>query len=246
MARQHGTNPITGKLGDLSFYYNQAYGHLVRSKGGPSKRQILTGVQFDITRRNMSEFGRASHYGKLIRYGFAPLIKQCKESQMYSRLSTRLRQLMKADTVSEFGKRDLRTDNMQLFTHFELDQYSLSSQYFELPVETKLNNGSLEVTAGISLTRKPPGIDGWKLMSVAVGIDFIKQEVHRSDAASDVYVFEKGGYADGFIHTVPEGGILFHGMCIAWYRYDATTDDYTPLKEKHKNAGFIGYVGVDG
>lgn len=147
------------------------------------------------------------------------------------------------DKESEFGKRDLRRDNMKMLSHFDLDQHSLSRQYFELPVETNVSNGCLEAIAGISLKAKPRGADAWKLYSVVVSIDFINKQVRSDEKESDIYAFEKKHFAKSFTHTVPEGTVLLHGMCIAWYRYDATIDDYTPLKGEHVNAGFVRYVG---
>lgn len=242
MAKQQGANPITGTIDGFSFYFNKTYGFLVRRKGGPTKKQVKQSREYDIPRRNMAEFGRANHYGKLIRYGFHGLIRHCKESRMYSRLANRLRDIMKMDQESAFGKRDLRKDNMAKFSHFDLDQYNLSKQYFELPIEVQVYNGCLEVTAGISLGKKPGGADAWRLYSVAVSIDFINKNVRADEKQSDIYEFEKGDFAESFTHEVPDETELFYGMCIVWYRYDATIDDYTPLKEEHVNAGFVRYV----
>ena len=131
---------------------------------------------------------------------------------------------------------------MQVFTHFDLDQHSLSRQYFGLPVETSVNNECLEVTACISLNRKPAGADAWKLYSVAMSIDFINKKVSTEEKESDVYAFEKGDFVESFSHVVPGESTLFYGMCIVWYGYDATIDDHIPLKKEHVNAGFLRYV----
>jgi hypothetical protein len=162
---------------------------------------------------------------------------------MYSRLSTRLRNILKMDKVSEWGKRDLRKDNMPMLSHFDLDQHSLSRQYFELPVEVNVTKGNLDVVAGISLQTKPQGADAWQLYSVAVIIDFKNKKVYSEEKESELYEFEKGDFAEGFTHEVRNEGELFYGMCIVWYSYDASIDDYIPLKREHVNAGFVRYVG---
>ncbi len=237
-----GVNPITGTIDGFSFYYNKAYGYLVRRKGGPTKKQVLQSAAFDLPRRNMEEFGRANRNGRLIRFGFRGLVQHCRESKMYSRLANRLRDIMEMDKESVWGKRDLRRDHMKRFSYFELDQYSLTSKYFELPVEPEVNNECLEITAGISLSKQPIGADAWRLFSVAVHIDFINEQVQADEKQSDIYEFEKGDFAESFSHEVLSEGELFYGMCIVWYRYDATIDDYTVLKKEHVNAGFIRYV----
>lgn len=64
MAKQLGVNPISGTIDGYTYYFNKEYGFLLRHKGGPSKKQVKKSRQYDIPRRNMEEFGRASRYGK--------------------------------------------------------------------------------------------------------------------------------------------------------------------------------------
>jgi hypothetical protein len=242
MAKQHGTNPIIGTIDGYSYYYNKEHGFLMRRKGGPSRKQVKQSSQFDIPRRNSSEFGRASHYGKLIRTGFWEMRRLCKDASMNTRLSSILRKILKMDGESEFGKRDLRRNNLATLKHFEWDSKSLSRKYFELPVETTVSSGMIEVTAGISLTSRPRGADAWQLISLAVTIDFKTDKTKTDLQQSDLYEFEKGDFAESFSHYYPAHGELFHGMLIAWYAYDAAKDEYAPLKQEHVNAGFIRYI----
>jgi hypothetical protein len=242
MAKQRGSNPLTGPMDDYSYYFHKDYGFLVRRKGGPSRNQLKKGSHFDIPRRNNSEFGRASNYGRLVRVGFRVFSRYCKDGSMNTRLCCRVLELVKMDKESEFGKRDLRTDSLAAFTHFEWDKQCLSSKFFELPVETNCRKGNLEVTAGISLGSKPRGASAWKLYSIAATIDFRGKTVKADEQESDLYEFEKGDFAESFTHYYTEQGVLFHGMCIAWYAYDAKIDDYVPLKQDHVNAGFVRYV----
>ncbi len=243
MAKQQGSNPITGTFNGFSYYYNKAHGYLVRRTGAPTKQRLKKGSEFDITRRNNNEFGRASHYGKLLRTGFRRITKHCKDGSMNIRLARRLREIMMMDKESVFGNRDLRKDNLIALQHFEWDCESLSRKYFDLPIETRHSSGCLEVTTGISLDRKPKGADAWKLFSVAVTVDFITDKVKTYEQESDVYEFEKGDFAESFTHYVSEDCVLFHGMCLVWLVYDATIDDYVPLKREHVNVGFVRYVG---
>jgi hypothetical protein len=244
MPKQKGTMLFTGSMQNLSFYKNKLHGHVVRTKGGPSGNQIKTGKNFAVTRKNMSEFGRASAYGKRIRLGFHHLIRHCKDGTMNTNLVTRIKEILKMDDKSALGKRDFRKDTLAIFRHFELDSKSLSSRYFELPVNTEIHNGELDVYAGITLGKKPEGVDAWKLVSVAAGIDFVKNNMDTDLKASDVFVYGKGSYGVGFHHYYNEGMNLFHGMCIVFYEYDPVIDDYRPLKADHVNAGFIRYVEV--
>lgn len=244
MPKQKGKMLFTGSMQNLSFYHNKLHGHVVRTKGGPTSRQIKTGKNFDVTRRNMSEFGRASAYGKKIRLGFHQLVMHCKDGTMNTSLVTSIREILNMDDKAEFGKRDFRKDTLKSFRHFELDSKSLSSRYFELPVDIDVNNGELSAYAGITLGKKPEGVDAWKLVSIAAGINFSKNNMDSDLKASDIFIYEKGSYGVGFHHFYEENLLLFHGMCIIFYRYDPVIDDYKPLKTEHVNAGFIRYVEV--
>lgn len=55
---------------------------------------------------------------------------------------------------------------------------------------------------------------------------------------------DKGSYGFGFPHEYDEDALVFHGLCIEWYRHDNVVNDYRLLAAPHVNAGFIRYVGV--
>lgn len=242
MPKQRGTNPITGTIDGFTYYYNKQHGYLMRRKAGPSSKQVKKSPAFDMTRRNNDEFGRASHYGKVIRSGFHSLIRHCKDGTMYHRLSTRLREIMNQDTESVFGGRDLRRDTLAAFRHFEWDQQSLSKKYFELPVETEVYDERMEVNVVVQLNKKPKGAAAWMLYSTAVHVDFRTEKVKMDPQESDLYEYEKGAFIEGFTHYFPKQSLVFHGMCLVWYGYDATTADYYPLKEERVNVGFVRFV----
>ncbi len=246
MAKQQSPFTLHGSVGQLSFYDNKLYGPVVRSKGGPSKDQIKKGKQFEPVRKNNTEFGRSSSYAGSIRHSFNALERHCKDGSMHTRLMTRIRELLVMDPEQEWGKRDLRLSALEYFRHFELDASSVSSRYFELPVSLEPAHGELDVYAGIKMTKTPRDADGWKLISVAASIDLAKKKILPDIQESDIYEIEKGQIGIGFHHKYKEDLLLFHGMGIVFYRYDATILEYVPLKEAHVNAGYVKYVKVKG
>jgi hypothetical protein len=245
MPKQVGMFPIAGKIQGLDFYETEAYGPLVKRSGGPSREQVLHGDNYAYTRLNNEEFGRGSKYGALIRKGLRSLLTYCQEAETHNNLSNRIRDIMKTDKESKWGSRDLRRDTLVELRHFELDSRYLSTQYFELPVETHVGNGELGIAAGITFKRKPHGIDAWKLISVAASVDLVTKQETNDVQKSDLYELEKGSFGVGFNHTYDEDRLLFHGMCIVFYKYDAVIDDYRELKRRERvNAGFLRYVQV--
>jgi hypothetical protein len=244
MAKQTGMIPISGSIDNLTFYKHPEFGDLVKKKGGPTKEMIKKGEQFDITRRNNSEFGRASHYGGIIRTGFATMIKDCKERRLDTNLSTRLRDIMDMDTESEFGNRDLRRNTLPAFRHFELNSYSLSKQFVEFPIEITMVKECLEVTMGLAFKTKFHDVDAWRVRSVALSLDLVNETMKRDVQESNIHELSKGNFALGFTHHTDEQMLTFYGMSVVFYRYDVVTDEYTPRKDKTMNSGFIRYVEV--
>lgn len=58
MARQKGIIKLDGTIGDITFYKSQD-GYLAREKGGVSADRIANDPNFQRTRENGQEFGRA-------------------------------------------------------------------------------------------------------------------------------------------------------------------------------------------
>lgn len=242
MAKQHGPIKLTGTLGDTNFYYHKTYGYLVREKPGPSRKRVREGPEFENTRRHNSEFGRASHYGKLVRHAFKSLTYYCYSGTMYQKLNTRMYALLMMDKQSNWGKRDLNRNSLEAFSHFELDSTRPSKQYFTLPVNIEAGNGCIEIAAGISLNRIPKQASAWKVVSVAAVIDPLTDKVKEYVQESELFACEKGTFGLGFTHYYEEHALLFYGMCIVFYRYDATTNTCIELGKREGSAGFIRYV----
>jgi hypothetical protein len=242
MAKQNGMHPLKGTIDGFTYYYDKVTGHRVRRKGGPTRKQVKQSPAYELPRKNMTEFGKASSYGKKIRKGLRPLIKDCADKKVHKRFLARLLEIIKMDTLNEWGKRELQLSNLVHLRHYDLNIDTLSRLYFDLPIETRVEHGCLEVTAGVSLQKRPFRSDAWQLHSVAMRIDIITEKTVIDEKKSDIYEFEKGRFAESFTHEIPGDDILFHGMKIVWYRYDASIDDYIALKNEGVNAGFIRYV----
>ncbi len=67
MARQKGVIKLTGQTGGVSFYKTSEDGYLARQKGGVDGERIKNDPEFERTRENGAEFGRAGVASKLLR-----------------------------------------------------------------------------------------------------------------------------------------------------------------------------------
>ncbi|MAB49033.1 MAG: hypothetical protein CMC05_10425 [Flavobacteriaceae bacterium] len=108
MAKYKSLFDVQGTLGEVTFYKGED-GQYVRRKGGVSKNRILKDPNFERTRENLSEFGRAATSGKLMRRAINSLMLDAKDSRVTSRLTKVLNQVKNEDLTSARGQRNVAT-----------------------------------------------------------------------------------------------------------------------------------------
>lgn len=107
MARLTSDIQFTGSLGNLSAYRMKGSDKIVvRTKGGPSKKAIKTGKQFEITRRNNTEFGRRSKASAIVLRALQPL-RRVADHRISGPMNALLKQIQLLDTTADLGKRDI-------------------------------------------------------------------------------------------------------------------------------------------
>lgn len=104
MAFQVGDIKMSGTFDDLSFY-NSVFGWLVRTKGGPTRKQFKTSPSFVRARENSSEFTACSQAASFTR---SMIIQRAgvNDKTLYHRLMKLMRLLSNYDEISLRGKRD--------------------------------------------------------------------------------------------------------------------------------------------
>ena len=73
MARQVGILKLKGTIGDITFYKTKD-GHMARQKGGIEKERFLNDPNFQRTRENAAEFGRAGKASKALCTAIRPVL----------------------------------------------------------------------------------------------------------------------------------------------------------------------------
>ena len=107
MAIVKGFMQITGSIKGVSFYTRRGSDKVImRTKGGATKNQIATSPKFEKTRRQMKQFSGAAKFGSISRYAFGGL-HRLADYNLTPVLIKMGNNLMKLDTTSEFGKRNL-------------------------------------------------------------------------------------------------------------------------------------------
>lgn len=121
MAYQDGVIKLKGKVGDLSFYKTKD-GYLARKKGGASAKQIKNDPRYQRTRENMVEFGEVCTASKKIRTVVRDMILLAYDPKMAQRLTARVYRMMKLDTTSLRGQRQVKDQSLSLLKGFNFNE----------------------------------------------------------------------------------------------------------------------------
>jgi len=108
MAIVKGFMQITGSIKGVSFYTRRGSDKVImRTKGGATKEQITHSPKFKKTRMQMKQFGGAAKFASISRFAFGGLHRLADYNLTPVLIKTG-NNLMKLDTTSEFGKRNLK------------------------------------------------------------------------------------------------------------------------------------------
>lgn len=107
MAIVKGAFQMTGSISGVSFYTVRGSDKVImRTKGGASKDKIKTSPKFAGLRKQQKEWSGCSKFGSITRYAFGGL-HRVADFNLTPVLNGIGKSLMKLDTVSEIGQRNL-------------------------------------------------------------------------------------------------------------------------------------------
>jgi hypothetical protein len=131
---------MTGSMAHVSMYKMQGSDEvIVRTKGGPSKQQIKTKPQFEIVRRNNSEWSGCTKMGSLIRLGFNRM-RSVEDYPVTGALNAICKHLQKLDIQSEMGKRRiLLSQYKEILLGFNFSRKQVLESVLRIPIECTLN-----------------------------------------------------------------------------------------------------------
>ena len=178
MSKQKGILKFTGTMGGVTFYKTAADGFLAREKGGVSKDRIATDPNFQRTRENGEEFGRAGKAGKLLRNSIRGLLLNVADSRMSNRLTQRMVKVVQADETNERGKRNVIDGEAELLQDFEFNKNSKLGTTLYAPYTTNIDRVTGKLTVDIpafipgNMVSAPAGATHFKIISGAAEIDF--------------------------------------------------------------------------
>ncbi len=251
MARQKGVLKFQGQMGGVSFYKTQQDGFLAREKGGVDADRIKNDPNFERTRENGAEFGRAGAGGKLLRTALRALLLNTADSRMTSRLTREMVKVIQADVTNTRGKRNVIDGEAELLIGFEFNENGKLSRTFFAPfvpaIDRVAGTLSVQVPAYIpgNMVGAPQGATHCKLIAASVEIDFeAGTYVVNSSTSAEIVLDQHNEAALTLSNAVTPASThpLFVAFGIEFYQ--SVNGVFYPLKNGVYNA--LALVAVDG
>jgi hypothetical protein len=191
MAKQKGIIKLDGTIGGITFYKSQD-GYLAREKGGVSGERIATDPNFQRTRENGEEFGRAGKAGKLLRTAIRAMLQNSADSRMVSRLTQKMVEVIQADATNPRGLRNVIDGEAELLEGFEFNINGKLGTTLYAPYTTTIDRvtGTLAVSipsfVPLNMLAAPGGATHFKLVSAGAEIDFENETFVMDSQASAI------------------------------------------------------------
>lgn len=180
MAKQLGIVKLEGTLGDITFLKTRD-GYLAKEKTHISADRIANDPAFKRTRENGAEFGRSGKAGKLLRTAFRASIQTASDSKAVGRLVKTLMSVIKADTTSDRGLRNVMQGNQNLLMGFEFNVNAKLSTTLYTPYTINMDRvtGVMSVDLAsfvpANMIAAPGGTTHFKLRAEAAAVDFAQE-----------------------------------------------------------------------
>ena len=192
MAKQRGIIKLTGSMDGLTFY--KAYGkNLVRKTRGPSKKQIMSGANFQRTREHISEFGACSKISTSFRSSLGEL-KPLTDGQFGNRL-TKLFTFVTRHDEGVRGQRPIKlSSHRKEFRDFECNiKYKLAKAIpgsFTISHNTERTAASVTIHGAQSRAIEgPEGATHFQLVhALSLVSDFVYQRKSKGYGPAEPYL----------------------------------------------------------
>jgi hypothetical protein len=199
MAKLNPPLNFTGSLGNLSAYRMRGHDQIIlRTKGGATREKIRTSPNFELVRRNNSEFSGRAVMSKWIMKALRPL-KALADYNIAGPLNALVKPIQALDTQSVWGKRHVQlTKQKSLLEGFSLNRKNQFDAVLRASVSFSVSRE--ECTANLTIPALVPGINFFpplhQTVYSMVAVLGIVPDVFYSDGK---YLPSSPSYSDMFI-----------------------------------------------
>ena len=178
MAKQTGIIKLKGTLGGITFYKTSLDGDLAREKGGVSGDRIATEANFQRTRENGEEFGRAGKAGKILRNSIRAMLQNASDSRMVGRLTQKMVEVIQEDITNTRGQRNVIDGEAELLVGFEFNIRGKLGTSLFAPFVGAIDRVTGNITVDLAsfipsnMIAAPTGTSHFKIISAGAEIDF--------------------------------------------------------------------------
>ena len=177
MAKQKGIIKLEGTIGDITFYKSKD-GFLAKGKGGIPADRIANDPNFQRTRENGSEFGRAGKAGKVLRNSIRALLQNASDRLVVSRLTTQMVKVIQEDVTNTRGLRNVIDGEAELLEGFEFNINGKLGTTLYAPFTSTIDRVAGTLVADIpsfvpaNMVAAPGGTTHFKIISAGTEVDF--------------------------------------------------------------------------
>ena len=200
MAKQRGIVKLEGTIGDITFLKTRD-GYLAKEKTHISADRIANDPAFRRTRENGAEFGRAGKAGKLLRNAFRASIQSASDAKVVGRLVKSLMAVIKTDTTSDRGLRNIMLGNQNLLLGFEFNVNAKLSTTLYAPYTFNIDRVTGAVSVDLvsfiaaNMIAAPGGTTHFKLRAEAAAVDFAQESSVSSLAETALLPWDQSATA---------------------------------------------------
>ncbi|HEV7330219.1 MAG TPA: hypothetical protein VGN63_04195 [Flavisolibacter sp.] len=140
--------------------------------------RIATDPAFARTRENGAEFGRAGKGGKLLRNALRGVLQRASDGRVVSRLTKEMMRVIKADSTSARGMRNVVDGEAELLTGFDFNLAAKLGATLHAPYTASIDRATgacaIELPSFVPMhaIAAPGGTTHFQLFAAAAAIDF--------------------------------------------------------------------------
>lgn len=157
------------------------------------KKEMETSANYERTRENMAEFGKAASANKLIRRAFYESILHAKDRYVSARLTKRLSRIVLTDEISRRGERYITPKFLRMLEGFNFNHDKPLSHVLYANYEVSVDRFTGVVTISLPVFNPHTMIDGtvksydFNLVGAVVSIDFNEGQIDLSERTEQFF-----------------------------------------------------------